>query len=95
MDRKMQTDCKQSLNAALPGLVQEYTSFIAACNEYPQYRSMTTKNVEEYCREVLTVRSVVITSSNPRVVRREHEASTPLGVYLETCTRFRFTKPLT
>ena len=95
MDRKIQTDCKQSMNAALPVLVQEYTSFIAACYGYSQCRNMTTEYVEEYCRDVLTVSSVVITFSNPRVVRREREASTPLGVYLETCTRFRFTKPLT
>ena len=47
MDRKMQTDCKQSLNAAFPDLVKKYTTFLAACYEYPQCRNMTTENVEE------------------------------------------------
>ena len=62
----MQTDCKQSLNAALPDVVQEYTTFISALYGYPQCMNMTTESIVGYSKDVLTVCSEgVITFSNP------------------------------
>ena len=54
MDRKMQTDRRHSLNPALHHLVQEFTTFIAACYA-KQCRKMTTENMEEKSRENLKV----------------------------------------